>query len=75
MKVAEFAGRGPGDYLPEEAGDPNRPTKPWDEMDEIERYLAEMYGYEPVGDRWRTVAAAPQRPPQRDLPGMDLPGL
>ena len=75
MAVAKFAGRGPGDYLPEEGGDPNRPTKPWDEMDETERYLAEMYGYEPVGDRWRCVPDPPERPPSRDLQGIDLPGL
>jgi len=75
MTVAKFAGRGPGDYLPEENVDPNRPTKPWDDMDETERYLAEMYGYEPVGDRWRAVAEKPRRPLGRELPGMDLPGL
>jgi hypothetical protein len=34
-----------------------------------------MYSYEPVGDGWRTAAAAPQRPPYRELPGMDFPGL
>ena len=73
--MAEFAGRGPGDYLPDTGGDPNRPTKPWDEMDETERYLAEMYGYEPVGDRWRTIAEEPRRPLRRELPGMDLPGF
>ena len=75
VKMAEFAGRGPGDYLPEEGGDPNHPTKPWDEMDETERCLAEMYGYEPVGDRWRTVATEGQGPPRRELPGLDLPGF
>ena len=75
VKMAEFAGRGPGDYLPEEGGDPNRPTTPWDQMDEAERYLAEMYGYEPVGDRWRTVAAVAERWPSRELPGIEPPGL
>ena len=44
-------------------------------MEDTERYLAEMYGYEPVGDRWRTVAEKLQRSHGREVPGLDLPEL
>ena len=75
MILAEWDGRGPDDYLPEDGVEPNRPTKPWDELDDMERLLAEMDGYEPIGDSWRHVSQAPQQPPGRELPGMDLPGF
>jgi hypothetical protein len=44
-------------------------------MEDTERFLAEMYGYEPIGDRWRHVSDAPQRPPGHELPEIELPGL
>jgi hypothetical protein len=75
MTFADWDGRGPDDYLPEDEVEPNRPTKPWDELDDTERLLAELDGYEPIGDGWRHVSQAPQQPPGRELPGIDLPGL
>ena len=75
MTFAEWDGLGPEDYLPDDEAEPNRPTKPWEEMEETERFLAEMFGYEPVGDGWRHVSEAPQQPFGRELPGIDLPGL
>ena len=44
-------------------------------MEDSERLVAEMYGYEPIGDRGRHVIDAPQRPPGRELPGIELPGF
>ena len=46
-----------------------------DQLDDMERLLAEMDGYEPIGDSWRHVLQAPQQPTGRELPGMDLPGF
>lgn len=59
----------------ERAADGYFPDKPWEEMDEMERIIAEMYHYEPIGDSWRHVSEAPQQSVGRELPGMDLPGL
>lgn len=74
LVLAKWAGRGPADYIPEEGGDPNRPTKSWDEMEDTERYRAEIFGYEPVGDRWQQAPEPPERLTRRKLPTVQPPG-
>ena len=73
--LARWAGRGPGDYLPEPDAEPRYPSKPRSEMDEIEQMFAEWDGYEPVGDGWRRRPQALEHDLGRETPGIDLPGL
>ena len=73
--LAKWARRGPADYLPEPDLDPNLPTKPWGEMNDIEQVRAELSGYNSIGDRWRRRPEPPARDLGRETPSIDLPGL
>ena len=73
--LARWAGRGQEDYLPEIGADPNCPSKPWEEMSDIERLRANLSGYEPFGDGWHQASQGPRRSISRKPQGIELPGL